>query len=91
MRVIDGNLPFISLDSAEWSSVLPRGLAACFSRPCLLETTIASFLINVNHSGENARDMPDLEEQNLRVIGDDRLIICRISSLAVDGKPETAF
>ena len=78
----DGKLPFISLDKAERSSVLPRGFAACLGRPCLLETTIALLQRNVHHSGKNARDMLDLEEQNLWVIGDDmsmtRRIICPI-------------
>lgn len=92
MRVTDGKLPFISLDKAEWSSVLPRGFAACFGRPCLLETTIALLPRNVNHSGEHARDMLDLEEKNLRAIGDDKAhYLSYPPSLAVDGKPETAF
>jgi len=92
MRVTDGKLPFVSLDKVERSSVLPSGLAACFGRPCLLETTIALLPINANHSGDNARDMLDLEEQNLRVIGDDKAhYLSYPPSFAVDGKPETAF
>ena len=83
----DGKLPFISLDKAEWSSVLPCGFAACLGRPYLLDTTLSLLPRNVNRSGKNARDMLDLDERNLRVIGDDKAhYLSHPPSLAVDGK-----
>jgi hypothetical protein len=92
MRVTDGKLPFVSLDNVDRSSVLPSGLAACFGRPCVFETTIALLPRNVNHSGGHARGMLDLEEQNLRVLGNDKVhYLSYPPSFAVDGKPETAF
>lgn len=43
-------------------------------------------------SGERAQDMLDLEEQNLRILGDDRMhYLSHPPSLAVDGRPDTAF
>lgn len=93
MRATEGNLPsFTSQDKGEVLSVLPRGLAACFGRPCLFETTIALLPGDIKHSCESARDMLDLEEQNLRTLGDNKMhYLANPPSLAVDGRPDTAF
>lgn len=93
MRVTGRKLPFVFLDKGEeWSSVLPRARVACFGRPCLFETTIALLPRDTKHTCDRAQDMQDSEEQNLRILGDDKLrYLSSAPSLAVDGRPETAF
>jgi hypothetical protein len=58
----------------------------------LFETNIALLPTAIEHSCERAREMLDLEEQNLRVLGDEKMhYLSYPPSLAVDGKPDTAF
>jgi hypothetical protein len=88
----NGSLPFTSLDKGDRSLVQRRGLAPCVGRPCLFETNIALLPITIKHSCERAQEMLDLEEQNLQVLGDEKMhYLSYPPSLAVDGKPDTAF
>jgi hypothetical protein len=92
MRMTDGKFPFISLDKGDGSFVQRRGLAPCLGRPCLFETNVALLPTAIKHSYGRAQDMLDLEEQNLRTLGDDKThYLSYPPSLAVDGKPDTAF
>jgi hypothetical protein len=95
MRAADGKLPFTSLDKledSEGSFVQRRGLAPCLGRPCVFETNIALLPTVIEHSCESAQDMLDLEEQNLRILGDNKMhYLSYPPPLAVDGKPDTAF
>jgi hypothetical protein len=96
MRVTDGKVPFTSLDKEDISFVKHRGLSPCLgrpcSRPCLFETNVALLPTTIKHSCERAQDMLDLEEQNLRILGDERMhYLSYPPSLAVDGNPDTAF
>jgi hypothetical protein len=95
MRVADGKLPFTSLDKlgyAEGSFLQHRGLAPCLGRPCVFETNVALLPTAIRHSCERAQDMLDLEEQNLRILGENKMhYLSYPPSLAVDGKPDTAF
>jgi hypothetical protein len=92
MRTADGKLPFTSLDKLEVLEVRRRGLAPCLGRPCVFETNVALLPTAIRHSCERAQDMLDLEEQNLRVLGDNKMhYLSYPPSLAVDGKPDTAF
>lgn len=95
MRMVDGKLPFISLDKrddSEGSFVQRRGLAPCLGRSCVFETNIALLPTAIRHSCERAQDMLDMEEQNLRFLGDSKIhYLSYPPSLAVDGKPDTPF
>ncbi|KAF8506627.1 hypothetical protein F5888DRAFT_1603010 [Russula emetica] len=95
MRTADGKLPFTSLDKledSEGSFVQRRGLAPCLGRPCVFETNVVLLPAAIRHSCERAQDMLDLEEQNLRILGDNKVhYLSYPPSLAVDGKPDTAF
>lgn len=96
MRVTDRELPFVSLDKGRGrSSALPRARAAWFRRPCLFKTTVALLPRDTKYTRDRAQDMQDLGEQNLRILGDDKLhdlsSAPSVPSLAVDGKPETSF
>jgi hypothetical protein len=92
MRLADEKLPFVSLDKGEGSIVRRRGLAPCLGRPCLFETNVALLPTTIRYSCERAQDMLDLEEQNLRILGDENMqYLSYPPSLAVDGKPETVF
>jgi hypothetical protein len=95
MRTVDGKVPFTSLDKledSEGSFVLRRGLAPCLGRPCVFETNVALLPTTIRHSCERAQDIMDLEEQNLRTLGDDKMhYLSYPPSLAVDGRPDTAF
>ena len=87
-----GKLPFTSLNDTEGSPVLPGGLAVCFGRPCLFETTIALLPNEIQQSCERAQGILDLEGHNLRVFGDDKMhYLSYPPSFAVDGNPDTAF
>ena len=93
--MVDGKLPFISLDKrddSEGSFVQRRGLAPCLGRSCVFETNIALLPTAIRHSCERAQDMLDMEEQNLRFLGDSKIhYLSYPPSLAVDGKPDTPF
>ena len=95
MRTANGKVPFTSLDKlkhSEGSFVLRRGLAPCLGRPCVFETNVALLPTAIRHSCERAQDMMDLEEQNLRILGDNKMhYLSYPPSLAVDGRPDTAF
>ena len=95
MRTADGKLPFTSLDKlgdSEGSFFRRRGLAPCVGRPCVFETNVALLPTAISHSCERAQDMLDLEEHNLRILGDNKMHYLSFPpSLAVDGKPDTAF
>ena len=92
MRVTDGKVPFTSLDKGDRSFVQRRGLSPCLGRPCLFETNVALLPTSIKHSCERAQDILDLEERNLRILGDEKMhYLSYPPSLAVDGKPDTAF
>jgi hypothetical protein len=95
MRTADSKLPFTYLDKledSEGSFIQRRGLAPCLGRSCVFETNIALLPTAIRHSCERAQDMLDLEEQNLRVLGDNKThYLSYPPSLAVDGIPDTAF
>ena len=92
MRVTDGKVPFTSLEKGGGSLVQRRGLAPCLGRPCLFETNVALLPTTIKRSCERAQDMLDLEERNLRMLGDEKVhYLSYPPSLAVDGKPDTAF
>jgi len=95
MGTADGKVPFTSLDKledSEGSFVQRRGLAPCLGRPWMFETNVALLPIGISQSCERAQDMLDLEEQNLRILGDNKMhYLSYPPSLAVDGKPDTAF
>ncbi|KAI9452542.1 hypothetical protein BJY52DRAFT_1292214 [Lactarius psammicola] len=91
-RAAGGKHPFISIDNAEGSFAPAQGLAACLGRPCLFETTISLLPNEIKHSCERAQDMLDIEERNLRILGDKMVHYSSYPpSFAVDGKPDTAF
>jgi hypothetical protein len=78
MRTVDGKLSFTSLDKLEDSEVsfVPgqrHGLAPRLGWPCVFETNVALLPTAIRHSCERAQDMPDLEEQNLRILGDNKM------------------
>ncbi len=93
MRAPDGKLPFISLDKLEEGSLVQRrGLAPCLGRPCLFETNVALLPTAIRHTCTRAQDMLDLEEQKLRILGDDKMhYLSYPPSMAVDGRPDTVF
>ncbi|KAI9444735.1 hypothetical protein H4582DRAFT_1806162 [Lactarius indigo] len=91
-RAAGGKHPFISLDNAEGPFAPTQGLAACFGRPCLFETTISLLPNEVKNSCERAQDMLDVEQRNLRILGDKMAHYSSYPpSFGVDGQPETAF
>ncbi|KAI0308277.1 hypothetical protein B0F90DRAFT_153442 [Multifurca ochricompacta] len=91
-RMTDGKIPFTSLDTLEGSPISPLGKAPCVGRPCLFETTVSLLPNDIRHSCEHTQDMLDLEEQNLQILGDDKMhYLSYPPSFAVDGKPDTAF
>lgn len=81
MRTADGKLPFTSLDKLEDSEVSfgqRGGLAPCLGRPCVFETNVALLPTTISHTCERAQDMLDLEDQNLRTLGDSKMHNCLI-------------
>ncbi|KAI0034001.1 hypothetical protein K488DRAFT_18652, partial [Vararia minispora EC-137] len=91
----DPPYPFIdrTLSSSCSPSYLQQARAACFGRPCVLQTSIALFPFHIQHVRPSAQQMLELEENSRSALGlnEMKFYLDNSPSNAVDRQSSSAF